>query len=552
MNPSRTAPGRTVPVRGRRIGRRGSNPRQALGGRPRVTHVFRLDTFSIGAAICLSLVIAQFSAANVAVAAEKVDQPPATGPPSSVPTDTPCDPTIGLRGENSAGPGREALPAPVQSKLTSRGDKPAHAPATVTVLSAQSSASIPTQAPLLTALRDDDGLQVVGQAAAQDDILTFAFDHGTDCPSGSGIRLEMGPTGGVAVYVTQPQGEQPVATITPPWAMDESGRALPTWYGVSGSKLLQSVDARGTNGIVFFDPSYSAIVCNAGFWSDLPGYYLLNIHAVNLGGGVMDDHPYYCPVFSIFYFRNGYWPVWGYEANIYNDFGVVAVRGDGNCSPPALPTGWAWDVQVPCNAHDYCYDLRKAGFSGTVGDDECDSLFWWPMEAHCNNRVLAGDCRLVRDTYFAVSLPFVVTPPDPAAVFVQNTSSGLCMDVAGQGTGNNNPIVQWYCNPSGNQRYKFWPVDGVPGTFQLKPTHTSGMCVDVNIYTSQLAQWQCNPFAQQRFWISGWNYQNIYTLRSQYNSYNWCLDVPQSSSVPGLQLQEYYCYQTQNQRWVLS
>lgn len=48
---------------------------------------------------------------------------------------------------------------------------------------------------------------------------------------------------------------------------------------------------------------------------------------------------------------------------------VGRVTFDPTYSPD---TGPFFDFQVPCKAHDYCYDLRKAGFSGTVTDDACD------------------------------------------------------------------------------------------------------------------------------------------------------------------------------------
>ena len=88
-----------------------------------------------------------------------------------------------------------------------------------------------------------------------------------------------------------------------------------------------------------------------------------------------------------------------------------------------MPTGWAWDITLPCNAHDYCYDLREAGFSGTVSDAACDNAFYSLMETDFNNRVFGGDCRIIRNAYTTVESPGVVTDPDPAAVQVKAVHS---------------------------------------------------------------------------------------------------------------------------------
>ncbi len=79
--------------------------------------------------------------------------------------------------------------------------------------------------------------------------------------------------------------------------------------------------------------------------------------------------------------RHSYFPTWGYEANVFNDYGRVLVRSTGECSGPLdnwinwldFPDrGYAWDFRVPCKAHDYCYDLRRASFGNTVSDEGCE------------------------------------------------------------------------------------------------------------------------------------------------------------------------------------
>lgn len=223
---------------------------------------------------------------------------------------------------------------------------------------------------------------------------------------------------------------------------------------------------------------------------------------------------------------------------------------DGGCSW-SPDTGPFFDFQLPCKAHDYCYDLRKAGFSGTVSDDQCDLWFYWLMEAHCNNRLLAGDCRIIRDTYYlAVAAPGVVTDPDPAPISLKVQHSLQCADVAGSSQADNATIVQYPCTGTQNQKFRLVPAPGAAGYFLIKPAH-SGKCADVNAGTAGLTQWGCGAFSEQRFTIQGVGTNNVYTIRSQLHNGGWCWDVPASSTAT-VQLTEYTCYQTLNQRWILS
>lgn len=47
----------------------------------------------------------------------------------------------------------------------------------------------------------------------------------------------------------------------------------------------------------------------------------------------------------------------GFETNVANNYGEVLVRQDGGCSH-SPDTGPYWDFQIPCKAHDFCYDAR--------------------------------------------------------------------------------------------------------------------------------------------------------------------------------------------------
>jgi Ricin-type beta-trefoil lectin domain-like len=335
--------------------------------------------------------------------------------------------------------------------------------------------------------------------------------------------------------------------IEPPWAFDASGRALETWFEVSEGNLLQKVDATSAAAPVFFDPTYTPLTCAAGYYASLSASEYLDMWGP--GNDVGE-----CAPAGLFNARNNYLPVFASEANVANDYGKVAVKQGGGCSFPAVGTGPVWDFDLPCKAHDYCYDLRKAGFSGTVTDSDCDGAFYWLMEAHCNNRVLANDCRLIRNTYYnGVTLPGVVTDPDPAGVSIKAVHSGKCADVSGAGLGSAVPIIQYDCvGGAPEQKYKFWPAPNAPGLFQLRPTH-SGACADVNISTYAMTQFSCGVFyTEQRFQVVGSFSVNIFTLRSQRNSFTRCWTVPGNSFANLVQLKENSCAETNNQRWILA
>lgn len=170
-----------------------------------------------------------------------------------------------------------------------------------------------------------------------------------------------------------------------------------------------------------FDPTYATMTRGNGYSSDQGATTYLDIYPAGTDDG-------YCAPGGIFWARNGYLPVWGFETNVANDYGWIPLRQDGFCSY-SPDTGLAWDFQVPCKAHDYCYDLRKAGFSASATDNACDNAFDSLMEAHCNNRVLIDDCRIVRFTMYSfVSANDVATNPDPAAVTIRPLHSGKCAE----------------------------------------------------------------------------------------------------------------------------
>jgi hypothetical protein len=382
--------------------------------------------------------------------------------------------------------------------------------------------------------------QVIGVTKNRESNLTVRFEH-MDCSQHEPLFARMTSSG---VQIVDARGE-PTYEVADPWAYDRAGNPIPTSFDVSDDGvLLQNLDTSRSVGNVYFDPTYTPITCSSGYYSDLAANQYLDLY------GSSTDHGYCAPA-GLFNARLGYLPVWAFETNVANDWGKIPVYQDGGCSW-SPDTGWAWDFQVPCKAHDYCYDLRKAGFSGTVSDSDCDAVFWYLMEAHCNNRVFAGDCRLVRDTYYnAVSAPGVVTGPDPAAVSIKAMHSSKCADVTGASQSDNTAIVQYACHGGSNQKFKFIPVPGAPGDFWIRAEH-SQKCADVNAQSAKLTQWGCGNYFEQRFKLNGTSGTNIYVIKSRENFLNKCWDVPGSSQANSIQLQEFSCNETSNQRWILA
>jgi Ricin-type beta-trefoil lectin domain/Prokaryotic phospholipase A2 len=255
---------------------------------------------------------------------------------------------------------------------------------------------------------------------------------------------------------------------------------------------------------------------------------------------------------GLFNARNGYLPVYGFETNVANDYGKIVIKQGGGCS--ASPdTGFAFDFQVPCKAHDYCYDMRKAGFSGIVGDTDCDNAFYWLMEAHCNNRVLSGDCRITRDAYFyAVTRSWVVTNADPAPVSFKAVHSNKCADVSGSGNTENVPIIQFSCTGNSNQKFKVFPSFLSAGRYEIRPTHVTPFqdrCAYRNA-NANVYQATCQQTTSFQVRIVGSFSQNIFTVRPQSNSSCW--DIPYSSLNDSIQVSTYTCTETSNQRWIVS
>jgi hypothetical protein len=309
-------------------------------------------------------------------------------------------------------------------------------------------------------------------------------------------------------------------------------QVLPTWYEVdTDGDLLQIISTSDALGSVVFDPTYTAVSC-AGYFSTGDAYFYLNMDAAD---------PAWCPVRGMFTAAqdSGYFPVWGDQPTVNDQYGKVLVKENGGCSyiPDALIG--TYDFTVPCGAHDYCYDLRKAAFSGTVTDLQCDQARLALTWSDCEDRI-AGPFQQAcygwaSVVYNAVTAPLIVTNQNPGIVEIRNQATGQCADVEGPSTADNIPIQQWSCVGVSNQRFKIWEAPGAPGYFQIQAMH-SAKCGRA---LSNPVQFTCQNVDSMRFRIQGALNQNLYSVRSKF-TLNECWKVPNSYSY-GLNLVDPVC-----------
>lgn len=479
------------------------------------------------------LVLLPFSLRASAAAGGASDEDSATTSTTVANTEPEGDSTLvappdGCGGATSDAPhdelkGEEGRPAEAAEKLIPESGKEPTRPSIEVSVDTVSGSAVD-----IVKRQQDEMLQLVGTLTTGA-MVAITFEHTALCGDGA-IEAKVNADGSAYIVRATADGVPEMIGVAEPWAIDATGAVVPTWYTADGSTLVQVVDARDRLAPITFDPTYSSINC-LGYYSDRDARDYLNISAGNIQ---------YCAPAGMFYAANGYLPVFGYEANVNNDYGRVALRQDGSCSPPGTNTGYAWDFQVPCKSHDFCYDLRKASFSGTVSDSACDSAFYDVMEAHCNDRILAADCRLVRDAYYlAVRAPFVVTNPSPGVVYITNGRTGKCMDIEGPSTANV-PIQQWDCADVSQMTWRIWPQSGYPGQFKIVSEY-SDKCVAPSPIYNVVVQQVCSTSSYHRIRIRGALNENQFSLRDGQSGFANCIAVP-SLDTNGTNLTDPACF----------
>ncbi len=189
-----------------------------------------------------------------------------------------------------------------------------------------------------------------------------------------------------------------------------------------------------------------------------------------------------------------YYPAWAdspYHNEDYNnqnrDFGdrnhgKIIVRSGGDCTVIS-DTFVHYDFQVPCKAHDYCYDLTRAGLHRTVGTGNCDRTFSTLQSAHCSNRndMWVDRCHeTALGTDWGVRLAGV--SPGPGRVLVRNVSTGKCLALSVPwsrpprwSSAGRVPVVQKSC-AAGDADQQFYVVqagDAGSGNYVIKPVSSS-------------------------------------------------------------------------------
>lgn len=301
---------------------------------------------------------------------------------------------------------------------------------------------------------------------------------------------------------------------------------------------------------------YYPMTC-AGHWGDLNAAAYMNTSPSDYA---------WCPIWGMFGARHNYAWSWGYDSYVWPSMGWVVVNqhGDGCSTDAPDAIDGVFDFTISCRAHDYCYDLRRAGFTGTVSIADCDQRFHDISNAHCTGRFSGGlnrsNCLAASDGYYYSVGLFGSADADPAIVRLENWIGGTyqCLNVYGGG-GANTPVVQGSCFPNfaGNDRWRIWPATGAPGYFWIKATHTDH-CLS-EYYTSNFNTgdieyvYQAAPclagYTHQQFRIQGSYNQDKYTLRVVIQGLDDCVNVPGARADWNLQMVTFPCHEVINDTW---
>lgn len=446
----------------------------------------------------------------------------------------------------------QGAPASVKSKLI-ENDGTASSGAVQVVLEQAASDGV-VAGPDVAALSNPAGLQFVGRAALFGRRIVSTFNHVARC---GGFKVELRRVDdAVAVDLSDSKtgARTPFGWIAAPWAMDSTGASLPTHYEINGSRLSQIVDTAGAVGAVFFDPSYSYLTCST-YSSKRTAPEYIDIDP-------SDNPP--CAIPAMLWASRHYYAVFGYDSGVARQYGKVVVRQDGECSTPGVAVDSAsnvYDFSIPCRAHDFCYDLIRAGFGGTVKQAHCDNNLRKLMDAHCAAKGLlaATLCQYASDTYYYAVSVFGQQPAQQLGrLTLKNVNSLKCMDVKdGQP---DNPVQQFGCQASNaNQEWQIVPIAAAEGFYSIYNQNTFsclGEYYVTNMNTGQYGENYlasgCNFGNNAAFYIAPVNSINRYTFRPL----NWpnkdrCVTVPNASFSDSIQLVSTVCAEVPRDTWLI-
>lgn len=129
-------------------------------------------------------------------------------------------------------------------------------------------------------------------------------------------------------------------------------------------------------------------------------------------------------------------------------------------------------------------------------------------------------------------------------------TSGMCLDVADMSQAHAARVIQGTCWGGPNQRWWFRDVAGNPGVFEIHPLH-SNMCLDVedmsHAHTARVLQARCSGRANQHWRQVGAN--GFFTYQPQHTS-GMCLDVADMSHAHTARVIQGTCSGRANQLWL--
>lgn len=257
------------------------------------------------------------------------------------------------------------------------------------------------------------------------------------------------------------------------------------------------------------------------------------------------NDPGNCPVLGMLHAIRDYSPKWAYNFAMYRKYGLVTVRQDGECSIVSS-TGEYFDFLVPCQSHDYCYDLRRAGFDRTISDSDCDRVFYEMMKADCEVRShleIEGCEKRAKRYGWGVKIPLLGTAdPRPGLVEIKNVRTNQCLTVPKSSQRDDVQLSQKQCTGTNNQQFRIKSLpDSSAGNavFTIEPAHSHSRCIKIYrkiqgtmiIVTSwKVVQWVCDTYTDDsmKLKIKSVDNQNIYTIRSSSNAI--CIKLNSSST----------------------
>ncbi|MBS7696213.1 MULTISPECIES: ricin-type beta-trefoil lectin domain protein [unclassified Chelatococcus] len=83
---------------------------------------------------------------------------------------------------------------------------------------------------------------------------------------------------------------------------------------------------------------------------------------------------------------------------------------------------------------------------------------------------------------------------------LRNPSSGLCIDVRGEGRETGAEVIAYRCTGAANQRWKLTQIRVAPPQLvTLRPLHAESLCVDLEGGGSRILLWRCHGQSNQKF-----------------------------------------------------